>query len=151
MTHLTPTTRIGRTLITSIVTAGWLASPMAYSPTPVEAAFPGYNGKIAFVSTRDGNDEIYLMTADGGNQMRLTNNSTVDKDPAWSPDGTKIAFTSNRDGNNEIYVMNADGSNQIRLTNNTASETFPSWSPNSQKILFSSTRTGHTEIYTMDK
>jgi hypothetical protein len=32
---------------------------------PAHAAFPGKNGKIAFVSNRDGNDEIYSMDADG--------------------------------------------------------------------------------------
>ena len=72
--------------------------------------------KIAFVSKRDGNKEIYVMDADGNNQRRLTNNEATDASPAWSPDGRKIAFYSRRDGNNEIYVMDTDGNNQRRLT-----------------------------------
>jgi dipeptidyl aminopeptidase/acylaminoacyl peptidase len=64
------------------------------------------NGKIAFMTSRDGNNEIYVMNADGSNQTRLTTNSVDDEFPAWSPDGAKIAFFSNRDGNYEIYVMN---------------------------------------------
>lgn len=86
-------------------------------------------GKIAFASDRDGNDEIYVMNADGSNQHRLTDNPTRDWDPAWSPDGMKIAFVSYRDGNAEIYVMNADGSNQHRLTNSPTWDWFPAWSP----------------------
>ncbi|MCI0556023.1 MAG: hypothetical protein L0287_34200, partial [Anaerolineae bacterium] len=82
------------------------------------AAFPGTNGKITFQSDRDGNLEIYVMNADGSGQIRLTNNLSVDMQPAWSSDGRKITFLSDRDGNLEIYVMNADGSGQIRLTNN---------------------------------
>ncbi|HDR3891062.1 TPA: PD40 domain-containing protein, partial [Bacillus cereus] len=66
--------------------------------------------KIAFVSNRDANPEIYVMNPDGSNQTRLTNNPAGDFEPSWSPDGQKITFTSNRDGNPEIYVMNADGS-----------------------------------------
>ncbi len=62
------------------------------------AAFPGLNGKIAFETGRDGNSEIYSMNPDGSGQTNLTNNSTVDVNPAWSPDGTKIAFASERDG-----------------------------------------------------
>ena len=76
------------------------------------------NTKIAFVSTRDGNHEIYVMNADGTNLINLTNHPTAaDQHPSWSPDGRKIAFHSYRDGNSEIYVMNADGANPIRLTN----------------------------------
>jgi len=85
-------------------------------------------GKIAFLSERDGNLEIYVMKADGSNQTRITNNPAGDLDPCFSPDGTKIAFASERDGGlGEIYVMKADGSNQTRLTNNSAEDGAPSW------------------------
>ena len=98
------------------------------------------NGKIAFASNRDGNDEIYTMNANGSNQIQLTNNPTGDGDvePAFSPDGTKIAFTSHRNGNDntEIYVMNANGSNQRRLTNNTGHDYEPAWSPDGMKIAY---------------
>ena len=87
------------------------------------------NDKIAFVSGRDGNNEIYVMDADGSNQTRLTSNSEQDSYPSWSPDGSKIAFTSYRDGNYEIYVMDADGSSQTRLTSNGIYSLWPDWGP----------------------
>ena len=46
-------------------------------------AFPGTNGKIVFYSNRDGNNEIYVMDADGSNHTRLTNNSDTDDHPSW--------------------------------------------------------------------
>ena len=64
--------------------------------------------RIAFMSRRDGNEEIYTMNTDGNNIHRLTTNNARDTRPAWSADGSKIAFQSERDGNNEIYVMNSD-------------------------------------------
>jgi dipeptidyl aminopeptidase/acylaminoacyl peptidase len=94
-----------------------------------EAAFPGVNGKIAFISSRDGNNEIYIMDGDGSNQTRLTNNSADDRAPAWSADGSKIAFRSSRDGNGEIYAMGSDGTNRTNLTNNPALDDFPDWGP----------------------
>ena len=100
------------------------------------AAFAGTNGKIAFVSSRDGNDEIYVMNADGSGLTNLTNNTVQDGYPAWSPDGSKIVFVSNRNGEEEIYVMNADGSNVTRLTNDAAVDRFPTWSPDGTKIAF---------------
>jgi WD40-like Beta Propeller Repeat/HYR domain len=94
-----------------------------------EAEFPGVNGKIAFISSRDGNNEIYIMDGDGSNQTRLTNNSADDRAPAWSADGSKIAFRSSRDGNGEIYAMGSDGTNRTNLTNNPALDDFPDWGP----------------------
>jgi len=106
--------------------------------------------RIAFDSDRDGNCEIYTMTADGSSQTRLTNNSAEDTNPRFSPDGIRIAFHSNRDGNFEIYIMNTDGSNQIRLTDNPARDGQPSWSPDGTKIAFISNRDGNFEIYIMN-
>lgn len=104
---------------------------MPIADSPASAAFPGANGKIAFYSNRDGNYEIYAMSADGSSQVRLTNNAATDSDPVWSPDGTKISFYSDRAANYEIYVMDADGTSQTRLTNNAASDFTPSW----QRVL----------------
>jgi hypothetical protein len=54
------------------------------------ATFPGENGKIAFTSTRDGNEEIYVMNAyDGSNSTRLTNNTDIDEFPSWGTAATE--------------------------------------------------------------
>jgi Tol biopolymer transport system component len=107
-------------------------------------------GQIAFTSNRDGNDEIYIMNADGTGVTRLTDNPASDGEVSWSPDGSKIAFTSVRDGNIDIYVMNADGTHETRLTNHTAVDQLPCWSPDGSKITFTSTRDGNYEIYVMN-
>ena len=100
--------------------------------------------QIAFTSERDGNREIYVMDADGGNQRRLTNSRLVDWDPAWSPDGRHIAFTANgrrgdwgaRGGDLEIYVMDADETNQRKFTNNLRQDTDPTWAPDGKRIAY---------------
>lgn len=98
---------------------------------------PSARGKIAFVSDRDGNNEIYTMEPDGTAQTNITNHPGNDTDPAWSPDGTKIAFSSTRDGgDDEIYVMNADGTNVTQITYNNDIDTEPTWSPDGTKIAF---------------
>lgn len=119
--------------------------------------------KIALTTSRDfppvGNVangfEIYSMGADGSNPIRLTNNSTVDGQPSWSPDGTKIAFTTQRDGLPLIYVMNANGSNQVNITQTTTLDSAdPEWSPDGTTIAFTSyNRIGQTnadEIFLMN-
>ena len=78
------------------------------------------------------------MDVDGSKWTRLTENTSNDWSPSWSPDGTKIAFHSDRDGPGdmgdgrhqyEIYVINPDGSSKIRLTYHRASEIESSWGP----------------------
>ena len=99
-----------------------------------------YTGRIVFTSLRDGNAEIYVMDADGGNQERLTNHRAGDSSPDWSPDGTMIAFVSNRDGarsRSQIYVMDTHGKNPIRLTDGPGFKRDPDWSPDGRKIAFS--------------
>jgi len=73
------------------------------------------DSKIAFHSDRDGDEEIFVMNADGTGVTQLTDNDDGDWHPAWSPNGMKIAFESDRDGNNEIFVMNLDGGHVVSL------------------------------------
>ena len=83
---------------------------------------------IVFVSNHTGNDEIWSMNQDGGNQRQLTYNDWPwDKHPSFSPDGKQIVFYSNRSGNRQIWVMNSDGSNQVNISSNSADEWEPTW------------------------
>jgi Tol biopolymer transport system component len=107
--------------------------------------------KIAFLSDRDGNAEIYIMDADGSNQKNLTNNAASDEAFSWSPDGSRIAFASTRDGAHEIYSMNADGTNQTRLTQVMNLDAIcPVWSPDGKKIAFASWGGDNYEILVMN-
>ena len=125
-------------------------TPTPWPPTPSNTPLGGGSGLIAFVSLRDGNDEIYVMLADGRRVIRLTNNEANDWGPDWSPDGRQIAFYSDRGGNWDIYVMNADGSGQTRLTDNDGRDVCPAWSPDGGQIAFHSNRDGNWEIYVMN-
>jgi TolB protein len=96
--------------------------------------------KLAFVSERDGNAEIYVMNADGSGQENLTRQPASDSHPSWSPNGRKLAFVSRRDTNSEIYVMNADGSGLRRLTRTPRDDRGPAWSPDGRAIAFVRTK-----------
>jgi len=112
------------------------------------------SGKIAFASFRDGNQEIYVMNANGtGDPIDLTNRPDADDgDPTWSPDGTQIAFSSNRSGNWTTYIMNADGSDQVYLLEGVHDAWGPAWSPDGMKIAVAIkiNPSDDFEIYTVD-
>ena len=67
--------------------------------------------QIAYLSNRDGNQEVYIMNIDGSNQKRLTLNDIQEWGPAWSTDGSKVFFSSqNVHGFYDLYKVNKDGS-----------------------------------------
>jgi serine/threonine-protein kinase len=111
---------------------------------------------IAFVSTRDGDAEIWVVAAGcpitpqqgcEGNMVQLTINTAQDFDPAWSPNGQQIAYTSNQDGDFEIWVMGANGSNPHPITSNTANDFSPQWSPDGSQIVYHSQAGSSSHLY----
>ena len=108
-------------------------------------------GARSSCTDRDGNDEIYVMNADGSHPTNLTNNPAQEETADWSPDGKKIVFMTDRDGNSEIYMMNSDRSGQTNLTDNPLEDSFPIWSRDGKQIGFTSEHdNGDPEIYVMN-
>ena len=89
--------------------------------------------RIAFLSRRDGGKEVYVMSADGSGQRRLTGDARFPAAPAWSPNGRQIAFEGGPYALSGVYVVNADGSGQRRLARNGST---PAWSPDGRTIAF---------------
>ncbi|MBI4338428.1 MAG: PD40 domain-containing protein [Chloroflexi bacterium] len=106
--------------------------------------------KIAFLSQRDGNAEVYIMDSDGSHQKRITDTSAPEYGLAWSPDGRKLAFVSERDGNPEVYVVRTTGTQLVRLTLNAFPDLEPAWSPDGRRIVFTSYRDGTADLFLMD-
>jgi TolB protein len=71
--------------------------------------------RMAFMSRRDGNWEIYIINADGSGLQRLTENPAQDGLPTWSPDGRAIAFVSSRGGSWSVWAMSPTGRQQQEL------------------------------------
>ena len=95
-------------------------------------------GKIAFMSTRGINQQIYIMNADGTNQYRLTDGKYGENFAALSPDGEKIAYVCSKDSPNDLYIMDSNGLNSKRLTFCSDGEKnyYPAFSHDSSKIAF---------------
>jgi hypothetical protein len=112
--HLSATMSAKTTLwmcvaLAAAIVAAFLVVVLGTPTKRAEAAFPGNNGKIAFVSRVSHTDtEIVTMKANGDNKTALTHNRVGDSSPDFSANGKKIAFEHNGD----IVTMSANGTNK---------------------------------------
>lgn len=91
---------------------------------------------IAFVTSRDGNAELYLMqhcllaTPNcSGDLLRLTFNPGNDSSPAWSPDGHSLAYETERNGRHDLYLIDVNNLQSLPLYATPADERSPAWRP----------------------
>ncbi len=98
-----------------------------------------HGNKIVFVAE----DDLWMVTTEGGTAQRLTTAQGQVTHPAFSPDGKWIAFSSTEEGTTEVYVIPSNGGPIKRLTYLGNMSYVVSWSPDSQKIYFVSNARSH--------
>ncbi len=129
-----------------------LAQLTKLTPDTTSASDPAFSpdgSRIAFVSQRDGNAEIYIMNADGTGSTRVTNDPLPDGRPSFTPDGQALLFHSARNGGKQqIWAASVDGSGVTQLTRDSVNSS-PTISPDGQTIAYVSTRNKDTDIWLM--
>jgi len=114
--------------------------------------------KLAFVSDRDGNREIYTVDLiwmdgytqwEGRNLNNITQTASHDWTPKFSPNNEKILYTTYFPSadNYDVFIMNADGSDKQNLTNSPYYEKNPQFSPDGSFIIFQAWQQGTMEIF----
>lgn len=101
---------------------------------------------IVFVSSRNGNPDLYLARTDGSEQRQLTTNPDIERDPAWGPGGY-IMFETHRAGNWDLWMYDLVADLFYQMTSDPADETDPSWSPDGTHVVFTSAHEGQSQLY----
>lgn len=103
-----------------------------------ECSFSADGSQILFVSDRDGDPDIYLMSSDGSDVRQLINEDGYDGGPFFSPDGRWIAYRTDRLEKDQlhIHVMRADGSGDTAVTSGTSVEWAPYWHPSKPWLIW---------------
>jgi len=94
------------------------------------------DGRIVYGSNAGGEQNIWIVNADGGNPKQLTSNARINVSPTVSPDGRYIVLTSDRSGTPHLWRMNIDGSDQRQLANGAGGEETPQFSPDGRWLVY---------------
>lgn len=126
----------------SRLTKSWeLDASPAWSPS---------SDRLAFVSTRLGSAEIFVMDRDGKSVEALTGLGLRAQHPDWSPINDQIVFSVRESSTRaSVWSVDARTRNLVRLTNESGIDTDPSFSPDGRWIVFVSDRSGARDLWIM--
>jgi Tol biopolymer transport system component/predicted Ser/Thr protein kinase len=106
--------------------------------------------RIAFLSNKDGPQNIYWQRADGsGGLERLTTNPYLEAPSSWSPDGRALAFLQVSSGPTgfDIWVLRMGDHEARPFLQTPFTETAPVFSPDAHWLAYMSNESGRNEIY----
>jgi TolB protein len=127
---------LGGSIIYSVPIAGGI--PKQITPRG-PSYFHGWSpdGKdMVFCGERNGEFDVYKVSAEGGKEIRLTNTPGLDDGPEYTPDGQYIYFNSVRSGLMQIWRMKPDGSGQEQVTNDDYNNWFAHISPDGKWFVY---------------
>jgi TolB protein len=98
---------------------------------------------VVFETTRHGNWDLYMIDMNTGQEYRLTDSTSDDINPYWSPDGSRVVFQSNREDENgerkwQIYELNLNTRTTTRLSDTTSIDVDPQYSNGGAQIVYRS-------------
>ena len=124
----------------------------SWSPDGKQLVFTGYDGGLS---------DLFVISRDGSNLRRLTEDKYADLHPVWSPDGRTIAFATDRGGqtnfrtlavgNMRIALYDLDtGAVELLEPTDRSKSASPQWAPDGRSLAFISDRNGVSNIFLYD-
>ncbi len=102
--------------------------------------------KIAFHSTSDSGDGIWILDSASGNINKIADGYW----PSWSSDGKQLVYSRKTDSRSDIYILDTDTGDETRLTDDAYNNLWPSWSPDGSRIAYTSQRENKADIIVME-
>ncbi len=127
-----------------------VAHTLANDLVQVFTGRPGpFLSKMAFISDRSGNKELWVMDWNGSNPKQLTKHGAIALAPAWAPDGKHLVFTSFLRGGPALFQLTPSEGYLRLLWDQGGVNSSASFSPDGKEIAFASSNDGNVDIYVM--
>ena len=109
--------------------------------------------RIAFVSTRAGQPQVYVMAADGTDEQLFApfdyGATGASYAPDWSSDGRSVAFHRDVGGTYQVFVLDVR-TRAVRQLTSVGRNEDPTWAPDSRHLAFVSARAGVRQLWIID-
>jgi TolB protein len=109
--------------------------------------------RLAFVSTRAGPPQIYVMGADGTDTELLVpfdiGATGSSNGPEWAPDGAALVFHRDVSGSPQIFIFDVASGKTRQVTSSGRNED-PTWAPDGRHIAYVSDRSGRRQLWVID-
>lgn len=120
----------------------------------IVALLPGRKGiaqtRIAFRVESAKNSEIFIADYDGYGALAVTQDRTINRDPAWVPGKRALFYTSYRSGNPNIYAHDLQSGQRRLVAGYTGMNASPAISPDGRQLAMVLSKGGSPDVYVSD-
>jgi TolB protein len=109
-----------------------------------------FSSSLAFVSTVDGNKEVFVSDFDGYNPRQVTRHKNISLSPAWSSDGKWLAYVSYANGKPDIFIRHLE-QNRGTVIKREGMNITPAWMPGQETLAAALSFSGNQEIYLLTR
>ena len=109
-----------------------------------------FNSRLTFVSTVNGNKEVFISDFDGYNPRQVTRHKSISLSPAWSSDGKWLAYVSYAKGKPDIYIKHLE-QNRGTIVSREGMNISPAWMPGQAKLAAALSFSGNQQIYLLTR
>lgn len=110
-----------------------------------------FDTRIAYVSTGGKRfKEIYVAHLDGSEKTKVTNNTTINLFPSWSPDGRRVLYTSYKTGKPQVFSYDLYTNKETSFSQRTGLNLGGQWSPDGNTVVLALEKVGNIDLYLVD-
>jgi TolB protein len=154
LSELTPKTRELASQKLKTKPSNWRTVAHVIADLPVKQIAgekPFFTSRIAFISAKSGNKEIYVCDYDGANAVQITNDQSINLSPCWDRKQDKLLYTTYKHWKPQVWEIDLHSKIETPIAAFKGSNSAPSVSPDNDEVVVSLTKDDNSELYVVSR